>query len=63
MCIPSFNTLALKVPEKTSTRIFNVNLLFGERKQKWMKIRKNKSHDPESQSNNTITHSTYVYHI
>ena len=24
---------------------------------------KNKSHDPESQSHDTITHSTYVYHI
>ena len=28
-----------------------------------MKNRKNKSHDPESQTHDTITHSTYVYYI
>ena len=40
MCIQSFNILALKLPEKTPTQNFNVNMLCRERKKKWMKNRK-----------------------
>ena len=62
MCIPSFNILTLKVPEKTPTQILNVNMLYRG-KRKMDEKQKNKSHDPESQSHDTISHSTYVYYI
>ena len=42
MCIPSFNILTLKVPEKTPTQILNVNMLYRE-KEKWTKNRKIKA--------------------
>ena len=32
MCIPSFNIQALKIPEKTPTQIYNVNMSYRERK-------------------------------
>ena len=85
MCIPSFNILAIIVPEKTvtqinltelrsnvitelrtertPTQILNVNMLYRERKKNGWKKKKIKSHDPESQSYDTIIHSTYEYHI
>ena len=40
MCIPSFNILALKIPEKSLTQILHVYMLYRERKKNGLKNRK-----------------------
>ena len=60
MCIPCFNILAKIIPEKTLTQIFNVNMQIGKGR-RMDKNRTFRGHDPECQSHDTITHSTYMY--